>query len=135
MDLEPHGIGSDTMILGAGTHGITADIGEGGTTLGIGIHGTGADGMTLGTTDMQVTGEDTGDGLITITTITITQDGTEAGILTGGTDTGIMEAVTTARTDTMVQDMKLSVTSGYLRAGPQQQDEVWVQAAAQVEAS
>jgi len=134
MDLEPHGIGSDTMILGAGTHGITADIGEGGTTLGIGIHGTGADGMTLGTTDMQVTGEDSGDGLITITTITITPDGTEAGILTGGTDTGIMEAVTTARTDTMVHGTRLSETSGYLRARLSQ-DAAWVQAAAQVEAS
>ena len=133
MGPEPHGAGSDTMILGAGTHGTTADIGEGGTTLGIGIHGTGEDGMTLGTTDMQVTGEDTGDGLIT--TITTTPAGTEAGTLTGGMVTDIMEADTMEGTDTMVQDMKPSVMSAYLPAGPPQQDEVWEPAAAQAEAS
>lgn len=134
MDQEPHGTGSDTMILGAGTHGITADIGEGGTTLGIGIHGTGADGMTLGTTDMQVTGEDTGDGLITITTITITQDGTEAGIITGGMDTDTTAAATTERTDITAQGMKQSETNAYLQASLLQ-GAAWVQAAAQVEAS
>ncbi len=94
-----------------------------------------ADGMTHGTTDMPDIGEVTGDGLITITTTIITQDGMADGTLIGGMDTDTMAAaVTTARTDTMVHGTRQSETSVYLQARLSQ-DAAWVQAAAQVEAS
>lgn len=124
-------------VHGTGTHGhtrlgITADIGEGGTTHGIGIHGTGEDGMILGTTAMPDIGEVTGDGLITITTIM--PDGMEDGTLTGGMATDTMAAATTERTDTTVLGMKQSETNACLPARLSQ-DAALVQAAAPAEVS
>ena len=90
--------------------------------------------MTHGTTDMPDIGEVTGDGLITITTTIITQDGMADGTLIGGMDTDTMAAaVTTERTDITAQGMRPSETSACLQAS-QLHDVDLAQAAAPAEA-